>query len=52
MHLPALANLSSCNGELPSWLGTTQISVKSIAFYPYFGRKINGNKRHSRDKML
>ena len=52
MDLPALANLSSYNGYLPSWLGTTQISVKSTAFYPYFGRKINGNKSQSRDKML
>ena len=52
MDLLALANLSSHNGYLPSWLGTTQFSVQSTAFYPYFGRKINGNKSQSRDKML
>ena len=40
------------NGWLPSWLGTTQISVKSTAFYRYCGKKINGNRSQSRDKML
>ena len=32
------------NGQIPSQLGTKQISIKSIAFYFYFGRKINGNR--------
>ena len=39
-------------GQLPSQLGTTQISVKSTGFYPYFGRKINGNRSQSGDTML
>ena len=30
----------------------TQISVKSRAFYPYFGKKINGNGSQIRDKIL
>ena len=33
MHQPALANLSIYHGWLPSWLGRTQISMKSTAFY-------------------
>ena len=40
------------NGQLSPQLGTTQISVKSTAIYPYFGRKINGNKSQSWDKIL
>ena len=51
MHQPALANLSSYNGWLPSWLGRTQISVKFIAFYNivfYF----HLFSCQSRDKML
>ena len=38
--------------QLSSQLSTTQISIKSTAFYPYVGRKINGNRSQSRDKML
>ena len=52
MHLTALANLSSYNGYVPSWLGTTQISVKSTAFYPYFGFYFHLFSCQSRDKML
>ena len=52
MHLTTLANLSSFNGWLPSWLGTTQISVKSTTFYPYFGFYFHLFSCQSRDKML
>ena len=52
MHLTALANLSSYNGYVPLWLGTTQISVKSTAFYPYFGFYFHLFSYQSRDKML
>ena len=52
MHLTALPNLSSYKGQVPSWLGTTQISVKSTAFYPYFGFYFHLFSCQSRDKML
>ena len=40
------------NDYLPSWLGTTQISVILATFYPYFGRQLNGNRSKSKDKIL
>ena len=40
------------NAQLPSQLGTIQISVKSIAFYPYFGFYSPFISCQSRDKML
>ena len=55
MHLPTLlANLYLANGQLPSQLGATQISAKSIAFYPYFGFYVYFHSFHcqSRHKML
>ena len=38
--------------QLPSQLGTIQISVKSTAFYPYFGFYSPFISCQSRDKML
>ena len=40
------------NGQLTSKLHTIQISVNSTGIYPYFGRKINGNRSQSWDKIL